>query len=60
MVWKIRAAKFGLNDVPGLCVNSAHRPNSTEYFPLSVDMLDANARLNAFKLYFEEVNFNIF
>lgn len=31
------AANVGLNYTGGLCVNSAHRPNSTEHFPLSVD-----------------------
>jgi hypothetical protein len=35
---KTSAASFGINDMPGLCVDSVHRPNSTEYFNLSVDM----------------------
>jgi hypothetical protein len=28
----------GLSDIPGSCVDSAHKPNSTQYFPLSVDI----------------------
>jgi hypothetical protein len=57
MVWKTSAANFELNDIRGLLVNSVLRPNSTEYFPLSVDMFASNARFSAFKFHFEEVNF---
>jgi hypothetical protein len=65
MVWKTSAANFGGKDIRNLCVNSVHRPNSTEYFPLSVDMFLANARFSAFKLYrkhavlYSEVNANV-
>jgi hypothetical protein len=54
MVWKTNAANFGLNDIPSLCVNSEHRPNSTEYVPLSVVYLLTNTQFSAFKLFYEE------
>lgn len=39
MVSETTAASFGLNVVPGFCVNSVLRPNTTECFSLSVDKL---------------------
>jgi hypothetical protein len=56
---KTCAANFGLNDIPGLCVNSVNRLNSTEHFPCQSISLPANAQSSAFRLYYEVNFYNI-
>jgi hypothetical protein len=56
MVWKTSAANWH-DHIPGLCVNSVHRPNSTEHFALSVDVLINDARFSTSEIYYEDIKF---
>jgi hypothetical protein len=53
MVSKTSAANFGLNDIPGLCVNLIVQ---SIFLCQSICLL-SDARFSAFKLHYEEVNF---
>jgi hypothetical protein len=54
MIWKTNEANFGLNDIPGLCVNYTYLIAQSIFFCQSI-CVPANGRCSAFKLYYKEV-----